>query len=127
MTIHKAKGLEFPTVIIPELDSTSTRKEAGVIYHSRLLPEDQIEVGISIKEGIESKKTNLLENIKNRIKENSRQRTSVSFTLLSHVPSTVLHCLQISRANQNIILGGMNMSPNPLDCHQAYFKKSGMP
>ncbi|MDP8314902.1 MAG: UvrD-helicase domain-containing protein [Candidatus Celaenobacter antarcticus] len=68
MTIHKAKGLEFPTVIIPELDSTSTRKEAGVIYHSRLLPEDQIEVGISIKEGIESKKTNLLENIKKQDK-----------------------------------------------------------
>jgi len=68
MTIHKAKGLEFPAVIIPELDSTSTKINAGIIYHSRLLPTENIEVGISIKEGIESKKTNLLENIKRQDK-----------------------------------------------------------
>ncbi len=68
MTIHKAKGLEFPAVIIPELDSTSTKKNAGIIYHSRLLPGEQIEVGITIKESFESIKTNLLENIKRQDK-----------------------------------------------------------
>jgi ATP-dependent exoDNAse (exonuclease V) beta subunit len=68
MTIHKAKGLEFPAVIIPELDSTSTKKNAGIIYHSRLLPGEQIEVGITIKESVESIKTNLLENIKRQDK-----------------------------------------------------------
>ncbi|MBC8382452.1 MAG: UvrD-helicase domain-containing protein [Candidatus Cloacimonetes bacterium] len=68
MTIHKAKGLEFPAVIIPELDSTSTKKNAGIIYHSRLLPGEQIEVGVTLKESVESIKTNLLENIKRQDK-----------------------------------------------------------
>jgi ATP-dependent exoDNAse (exonuclease V) beta subunit len=68
MTIHKAKGLEFPAVIIPELDAISAKKDPSIVYHSRLLPGEQIEVGITIKEGVESKKTNLLENIKKQDK-----------------------------------------------------------
>jgi len=68
MTIHKAKGLEFPAVIIPELDAINAKKISGIVYHSRLIPGEQFEVGITIKEGVESKKTNLLENIKRQDK-----------------------------------------------------------
>ncbi len=64
MTIHKAKGLEFPAVIIPELKDTKTQTEKGNIFHSRIAQDGMIEVGISIKEQIESKKSNFLEIIK---------------------------------------------------------------
>lgn len=68
MTIHKAKGLQFPTVIIPELANIKTQAEKGNIFHSRLDPNGMIEVGIAIKEQIESKKSNFLELIKKQDK-----------------------------------------------------------
>ncbi|MBN2018012.1 MAG: UvrD-helicase domain-containing protein [Candidatus Cloacimonetes bacterium] len=68
MTIHKAKGLEFPTVIIPELNDTKTQSDKGNIYHSRINPEGMIEVGIAIKEQTESRKSNFLNLIKQQDK-----------------------------------------------------------
>jgi len=66
MTIHKAKGLEFPAVIIPDLNNIKTETQRGNIFHSRIIEQGQIEVGISVKEGVDAKKSNFLEIIKKR-------------------------------------------------------------
>jgi len=72
MTIHKAKGLEFPVVILPDLagrlaSDKSTIKMGGIENNKNEMIQ---EVGISLKdEDDESVKSNLLNYIKSRSKK----------------------------------------------------------
>ena len=69
MTIHKAKGLEFPAVVIPEMNGT-INADKSTIMHGKIPIRtsdfsNRIEVGITLSdESGESQKTNLLNYIK---------------------------------------------------------------
>ena len=67
LTIHRSKGLEFPTVIIPEMNSKG-KSDSSPISHGRIIKNGRIEVGISLDEEGESKKMNLLNSIKKQAK-----------------------------------------------------------
>ena len=64
LTIHKSKGLEFPAVIIPEMNASS-QKNTSSIVHGRF--DGKIEIGITLKDKNEnSDKTGVLKAIKDR-------------------------------------------------------------
>ena len=65
LTIHKAKGLEFPVVIIPDLQAPSPSEKSG-IYIGR--EADKWQAGISIDSISESHKTWMYERIKAQTK-----------------------------------------------------------
>jgi len=67
LSIHRSKGLEFPTVIIPEMNA-QVRGDSSPISHGRINKNGRIEVGISLDEEGESKKMNLLNSIKKQAK-----------------------------------------------------------
>lgn len=63
MTVHGAKGLEFPAVILPEL-ARQAPSDRSRISHAEI-DADRIEVGMSLSDDYgESRKTNLLSRIK---------------------------------------------------------------
>ncbi|MBT7468883.1 MAG: UvrD-helicase domain-containing protein, partial [Candidatus Cloacimonetes bacterium] len=66
LTIHKSKGLEFPAVIIPEMNASS-QKGTSSIVHSRF--DGKIEIGITLRDKNENpNKTGVLKAIKDREK-----------------------------------------------------------
>jgi len=67
MSIHRSKGLEFPAVILPELNAQPKANTLS-IFHGKIVPNGRIEVGITLDEMGESKKTNLLQAIKKQAK-----------------------------------------------------------
>jgi ATP-dependent exoDNAse (exonuclease V) beta subunit len=67
MTIHKAKGLQFPAVIIPEMN-IKIQPDTSIISHGNLIP-NRIELGVTLKdETYQRQKTGLLTAIKNQTK-----------------------------------------------------------
>ncbi|HHE39019.1 MAG TPA: hypothetical protein ENL20_10680, partial [Candidatus Cloacimonetes bacterium] len=67
LSIHRSKGLEFPVVIIPEMNS-QTKSDSSPISHGRIIRDGRIEVGISLDEEGESQKMNLLNSVKKQAK-----------------------------------------------------------
>jgi len=70
MTVHKSKGLQFPIVIIPELNE-STRHDTSAIAHGKL-DGKVTEVGISINDARgDVLKTGFIDAVKNLAKKKS--------------------------------------------------------
>ena len=67
MSIHRSKGLEFPAVILPEMNAR-IKPNTLSISHGKIMENGKIEVSITLDEMGESKKTNLLQAIKNQAK-----------------------------------------------------------
>ncbi len=74
MTIHKAKGLEFPTVILPELDGRSQSDRDGIL--SSKDDSGEYECGISLQEIDTSAKTNAHKRIQkqNRLENEAEEK-----------------------------------------------------
>ena len=72
MTIHKSKGLQFPAVVLPEMNKPDIADKSSIMHGKTPVKNNKdfyrlinIEVGITLhdEEG-ETQKTNMLNNIK---------------------------------------------------------------